>query len=80
VVVEHDEDTIRRADHIIDIGPGAGKRGGRLVAEGTAADLQAAPDSATGRYLGHAMRHPCRRGARWHALARTAMARRAGSR
>jgi excinuclease ABC subunit A len=35
VVVEHDEDTIRRADHIIDIGPGAGKRGGRLVAEGT---------------------------------------------
>jgi excinuclease ABC subunit A len=80
VVVEHDEDTIRRADHLIDIGPGAGKRGGRLVAEGTAADLQAAPDSATGRYLGHAMRHPCRRGARWHALARTAMARRAGSR
>ena len=35
VVVEHDEDTIRRADHIIDIGPGAGKRGGRLVAEGS---------------------------------------------
>ena len=38
VVVEHDEDTIRRADHIIDIGPGAGKRGGRLVAEGSVAD------------------------------------------
>jgi len=37
VVVEHDEDTIRRADHIIDIGPSAGKRGGRLVAEGTVA-------------------------------------------
>ncbi|MBS0500458.1 MAG: excinuclease ABC subunit A [Burkholderiaceae bacterium] len=58
VVVEHDVDTIRAAQHLIDIGPGAGLRGGRLVAEGTAADLQAAPDSATGRYLGHAMRHP----------------------
>jgi excinuclease ABC subunit A len=43
VVVEHDEDTIRRADHMIDIGPGAGKRGGRLVAEGTVADLSAQP-------------------------------------
>jgi excinuclease ABC subunit A len=43
VVVEHDEDTIRRADHIIDIGPGAGKRGGTLVAQGTAADLSAVP-------------------------------------
>ena len=58
VVVEHDEDTIRAAQHLIDIGPGAGLRGGRLVAEGSVADLQAAPDSATGRYLGHAMRHP----------------------
>ncbi len=58
VVVEHDEDTIRHADHIIDIGPSAGKRGGRLVAQGSVADLQAAPDSQTGRYLGHAMRHP----------------------
>jgi len=58
VVVEHDEDTIRRADHIIDIGPSAGKRGGRLVAEGTAADISAAPDSQTGRYLLHAMKHP----------------------
>ena len=58
VVVEHDEDTIRRAEHLIDIGPGAGVRGGRLVAEGTAADLQAAADSATGRYLRDAMRHP----------------------
>jgi excinuclease ABC subunit A len=43
VVVEHDEDTIRRADHIIDIGPSAGKRGGRLVAQGTVADLPAPP-------------------------------------
>ncbi len=58
VVVEHDEDTIRRAEHLIDIGPGAGVRGGRLVAEGTAADLQATADSATGRYLREAMRHP----------------------
>ncbi len=58
VVVEHDEDTIRRADHIIDIGPSAGKRGGRLVAEGSAADISAATDSQTGRYLLHAMKHP----------------------
>jgi len=58
VVVEHDEDTIRHADHIIDIGPSAGKRGGRLVAEGGVLDIQRAPDSQTGRYLLHAMRHP----------------------
>jgi excinuclease ABC subunit A len=58
VVVEHDEDTIRRADHIIDIGPSAGKRGGRLVAEGTVADITGASDSQTGRYLLHAMKHP----------------------
>jgi excinuclease ABC subunit A len=58
VVVEHDEDTIRRADHIIDIGPGAGKRGGRVIAQGTASDITAAADSLTGRYLLHAMKHP----------------------
>ncbi|WP_027014202.1 excinuclease ABC subunit UvrA [Comamonas composti] len=58
VVVEHDEDTIRRADHIIDIGPSAGLRGGRLVAQGSPADIMAAEDSVTGRYLLHAMRHP----------------------
>ncbi len=58
VVVEHDEDTIRHADHIIDIGPGAGKRGGRLVAEGTVADISKVTDSATGRYLLHAIKHP----------------------
>ncbi|TAN09342.1 MAG: excinuclease ABC subunit A [Burkholderiaceae bacterium] len=58
VVVEHDEDTIRAAEHIIDIGPGAGTRGGQLVAEGTLQDIEAANDSATGRYLLHAMRHP----------------------
>lgn len=58
VVVEHDEDTIRRADHIIDIGPSAGKRGGRLVAEGSVADLEAAGESQTGRYLRDAIKHP----------------------
>ncbi|MDR7093331.1 excinuclease ABC subunit UvrA [Hydrogenophaga laconesensis] len=58
VVVEHDEDTIRRADHIIDIGPSAGKRGGRVVAQGSVSDLSANADSVTGRYLLHAMRHP----------------------
>jgi excinuclease ABC subunit A len=58
VVVEHDEDTIRHADHIIDIGPGAGKRGGHLVAEGTVAQISAVAESATGRYLLHAIKHP----------------------
>ncbi|RZL61081.1 MAG: excinuclease ABC subunit A, partial [Variovorax sp.] len=58
VVVEHDEDTIRRADHIIDIGPSAGKRGGRLVAEGSVSDIEAAGDSQTGRYLRDAIKHP----------------------
>ena len=51
VVVEHDEETIRRADHIIDIGPGAGKRGGRLVAEGSVTELASHADSVTGRFL-----------------------------
>ncbi len=58
VVVEHDEDTIRRADHIIDIGPSAGRRGGRLIAQGDVAALTQASESQTGRYLLHAMRHP----------------------
>jgi excinuclease ABC subunit A len=58
VVVEHDEDTIRRADHLIDIGPSAGVRGGRLVAQGSVADLSRAPDSVTGRMLAHPLRHP----------------------
>ena len=51
VVVEHDEETIRRAEHVIDLGPGAGVQGGRMVAQGTAAELAANPDSVTGRYL-----------------------------
>ena len=58
VVVEHDDDTIRRADHIIDIGPGAGKRGGRLVAQGSVAELARHPDSLTGRFLAHPLAHP----------------------
>ncbi|NUZ06550.1 excinuclease ABC subunit A [Schlegelella sp. ID0723] len=58
VVVEHDEDTIRRADHLIDIGPGAGKRGGRLVAEGTVTELASNPDSVTGRFLAQPLVHP----------------------
>ncbi|WP_031579934.1 excinuclease ABC subunit UvrA [Ruminobacter sp. RM87] len=51
IVVEHDEDTIRRADHIIDIGPGAGEHGGSVVAEGTVEDIIKSKDSVTGKYL-----------------------------
>lgn len=58
VVVEHDEDTIRRADHVIDIGPSAGKRGGRVVAQGTVAELSRHADSLTGRFLANPLRHP----------------------
>jgi len=58
IVVEHDEDTIRRADHIIDLGPGAGVRGGRVVAAGTAQQLQAHPESVTGRFLARPLLHP----------------------
>ncbi|HMD30034.1 MAG TPA: excinuclease ABC subunit UvrA [Steroidobacteraceae bacterium] len=57
VVVEHDEDTIRRADHVIDLGPGAGTRGGRLVAQGTAAQLSRLGNSATGRCLAAPLKH-----------------------
>ena len=57
VVVEHDEDTMRLADHIIDIGPGAGSEGGKVVAEGSIADICAAPDSSTGRYLTSPIHH-----------------------
>ena len=51
LVVEHDEDTIYSADHVIDIGPGAGVRGGRIVAQGKVDDIIAADDSITGKYL-----------------------------
>jgi excinuclease ABC subunit A len=56
LVVEHDHDTITAADHIIDIGPGAGPLGGKLVAQGTLAEITAAPQSLTGRYLGGELR------------------------
>jgi excinuclease ABC subunit A len=58
LVVEHDEDTIRRAQHVVDLGPGAGRLGGRIVAEGTIEDLMKAPESVTGRFLAHPLRHP----------------------
>ena len=51
IVVEHDEDTMRAADQIVDIGPGAGEHGGQLVAQGTVADIEACPTSITGAYL-----------------------------
>ncbi len=51
IVVEHDEDTIRAADHLIDIGPGAGVHGGRVVAQGAPAEVADNPESVTGRYL-----------------------------
>ena len=51
IVVEHDEDTMRAADHVIDIGPGAGVNGGRVVAQGSIADICACPESVTGQYL-----------------------------
>ena len=51
IVVEHDEDTMYAADHIIDIGPGAGAHGGRVVAEGMAEEIKKNPDSVTGAYL-----------------------------
>jgi excinuclease ABC subunit A len=51
LVVEHDEDTIRHADFVLDLGPGAGRLGGYVVAQGTPAEIMACPDSLTGRYL-----------------------------
>jgi len=58
VVVEHDEDTIRRAQHVVDLGPGAGKLGGEVVAQGDADELAANPASVTGRFLNAPLRHP----------------------
>jgi excinuclease ABC subunit A len=56
LVVEHDEDTMRAADYIIDIGPGAGEHGGKVVAIGTYEEIVAHPDSLTGAYLSHRQR------------------------
>ena len=60
VIVEHDEDTMRRADTIIDLGPGAGSRGGQVVAQGTLAEIQLIEASATGRFLREPLKHPIR--------------------
>jgi len=58
VVVEHDEDTIRRAEHIIDLGPGAGVDGGRLVAKGSVSKVMSNQQSLTGRFLAKPLLHP----------------------
>jgi excinuclease ABC subunit A len=60
VVVEHDEDTMRRADHIIDLGPGAGVHGGQVVASGTLAELEKHPESITGQSLRAEKKFPAR--------------------
>ncbi len=74
VVVEHDEDTIRRAEHIIDIGPGAGVRGGTVVAQGSLADIMASEASVTGRCLRSPMQHPLRVDADGQAVGRRPVA------
>jgi len=58
IVVEHDEETIRSADHVIDIGPGAGEHGGRIVAQGTVEEIQLCGESVTGQYLAGAKTIP----------------------
>ena len=58
IVVEHDEDTMLAADHIVDIGPGAGSHGGQVVAQGTALEIMKCKDSITGQYLSGRMRIP----------------------
>lgn len=58
IVVEHDEDTMKAADYIVDIGPGAGRNGGEVVATGTAEEIMACPESITGAYLSGKMKIP----------------------
>ena len=58
IVVEHDEEAIRAADHVLDMGPGAGEAGGRIVAQGSPAQVVANPDSLTGRYLARELTIP----------------------
>src|SRR6201984_825689 len=58
VVVEHDEETIRAADYVIDLGPGAGPRGGQIVAAGSVADIESSEESLTGQYLKGALQIP----------------------
>ena len=71
IVVEHDEEMIRTADHVIDMGPGAGEHGGTIVATGTPSDIMSDPDSITGRYLNRIQRievPPTRRTPNGHTL------------
>ena len=58
LVVEHDPDVMRASDHILDLGPGAGEHGGKVIAEGTFQQIQKIPTSLTGRYLSHELRIP----------------------
>jgi excinuclease ABC subunit A len=58
VVVEHDPDVLRAADHLLDLGPGAGEFGGKVLAEGVLAEIEANPNSLTGRYLSHQITIP----------------------
>lgn len=58
VVVEHDEDTMRAADYVVDIGPGAGEHGGQVIATGTAEDIMKNPNSITGKYLSGEIKIP----------------------
>ena len=58
IVVEHDEETIRRAEHVVDLGPGGGVNGGYVVAEGTVAAIMRSRTSMTGKFLKHPLRHP----------------------
>ncbi len=66
VVVEHDEETIRRAEHIVDLGPGAGRNGGEVVVNGSFADLVASEHSITGRALASPPQHPLRERRKTH--------------
>ena len=58
IVVEHDEDTMRAADYVVDIGPGAGEHGGQVIATGTAEDIMKSPNSITGKYLSGEIKIP----------------------
>lgn len=59
IVVEHDEDTMLAADYVVDIGPGAGEHGGKVVAAGTAEDIMKCEESVTGAYLSHRIVNSC---------------------
>ncbi len=58
VVVEHDEETIRRAEYVVDLGPGAGRTGGHVIAQGSLQELMRHPESVTGRFLARPLQHP----------------------